>query len=48
MKKLIVIALTLGLMGSSFADIQDPPANDYGPRANSVVASPISSSRRRR
>ena len=31
MKKLIVIALTLGLMGSSFADIQDPPANDYGP-----------------
>jgi putative exosortase-associated protein (TIGR04073 family) len=31
MKNLIVIALTLGLMGSSFGDIQDPPANDYGP-----------------
>jgi hypothetical protein len=31
MKNLIVIALVLGLVGSSLADIQDPPANDYGP-----------------
>jgi len=31
MKNLIVIALTLGLAGSLFGDIQDPPANDYGP-----------------
>jgi len=30
MKNLIVIALTLGLAGSLFGDIQDPPANDYG------------------
>ena len=31
MKNLIVIASVLGLVGSSFGDIQDPPANDYGP-----------------
>jgi putative exosortase-associated protein (TIGR04073 family) len=31
MKKLIVISLMLGLMGTALADIQDPPANDYGP-----------------
>jgi putative exosortase-associated protein (TIGR04073 family) len=31
MKKVIVIALTFGLVGSSFGDIHDPPANDYGP-----------------
>jgi len=31
MKNLIVIALVLGLVGSSFGDIQDPPSNDYGP-----------------
>ena len=31
MKNLIVIALVLGLIGSSFGDIQDPPSNDYGP-----------------
>src|SRR5207249_8487574 len=31
MKNLIFIALTLGLAGSLFGDIQDPPANDYGP-----------------
>jgi putative exosortase-associated protein (TIGR04073 family) len=31
MKNLIVITLTLGLVGSSLGDIQDPPANDYGP-----------------
>src|SRR6266404_5532122 len=31
MKNLIVVALTLGLAGSLFGDIQDPPANDYGP-----------------
>src|SRR5438270_1353935 len=31
MKNLIVIALTLGLAGSLFGDIQDPPGNDYGP-----------------
>ena len=30
MKNLIVIALTLGLVGTLFGDIQDPPANDYG------------------
>jgi putative exosortase-associated protein (TIGR04073 family) len=30
MKNLIVIVLTLGLAGSLFGDIQDPPANDYG------------------
>ncbi len=31
MKNLIVVALILGFVGTSFGDIQDPPANDYGP-----------------
>ncbi len=31
MKKLVVIWLLLGLVGSSLGDIQDPPSNDYGP-----------------
>jgi len=31
MKHLIVAAVALGLAGNSFADIQDPPSNDYGP-----------------
>jgi putative exosortase-associated protein (TIGR04073 family) len=31
MKKLIVISLMLGLVGTALSDIQDPPANDYGP-----------------
>ena len=31
MKKLIVIFLMLGLAGTVLGDIQDPPANDYGP-----------------
>ena len=31
MKNLFIIALILGFAGSSFGDIQDPPANDYGP-----------------
>ena len=31
MKKLVVISLLLGLVGSSSGDIQDPPSNDYGP-----------------
>lgn len=31
MKKLIVISLILGLVGTALGDIQDPPANDYGP-----------------
>jgi putative exosortase-associated protein (TIGR04073 family) len=31
MKKLIIISLMLGLAGTVLADIQDPPANDYGP-----------------
>ena len=31
MKKLIVISLMLGLVGTALGDIQDPPANDYGP-----------------
>jgi putative exosortase-associated protein (TIGR04073 family) len=34
MKKLVVISLLLGLVGSSLADIQDPPSNDYGPTRN--------------
>jgi putative exosortase-associated protein (TIGR04073 family) len=31
MKNLIIISLMLVLVGSSLGDIQDPPANDYGP-----------------
>ena len=31
MKKLIVVSLMLGLAGTVLGDIQDPPANDYGP-----------------
>ena len=31
MKKLIVISLMLGVVGTVLGDIQDPPANDYGP-----------------
>jgi putative exosortase-associated protein (TIGR04073 family) len=31
MKNLFIIALVFGFAGSSFGDIQDPPANDYGP-----------------
>lgn len=31
MKKLVVISLLLGFVGSSLGDIQDPPSNDYGP-----------------
>jgi putative exosortase-associated protein (TIGR04073 family) len=31
MKAFVLAALVIGLAGSSFADIQDPPANDYGP-----------------
>ena len=31
MKKLIVISLILGVVGTVLGDIQDPPANDYGP-----------------
>jgi putative exosortase-associated protein (TIGR04073 family) len=31
MNKLALAALFIGLAGSSLADIQDPPSNDYGP-----------------
>jgi putative exosortase-associated protein (TIGR04073 family) len=31
MKNLIVVSLMLGLAGTVLGDIQDPPANDYGP-----------------
>jgi len=31
MKNLALAALVIGFAGSSFADIQDPPSNDYGP-----------------
>ncbi len=31
MKKFSLIVLLLGLAPFAFADIQDPPANDYGP-----------------
>jgi putative exosortase-associated protein (TIGR04073 family) len=31
MRNLVIISLMLGLAGSSSGDIQDPPANDYGP-----------------
>jgi putative exosortase-associated protein (TIGR04073 family) len=31
MKAFIPAALVIGLAGTLFADIQDPPSNDYGP-----------------
>jgi putative exosortase-associated protein (TIGR04073 family) len=31
MKTLVAIAIFLGFAATSFADIQDPPSNDYGP-----------------
>jgi putative exosortase-associated protein (TIGR04073 family) len=31
MKRLAAISLMLGLVGTVLGDIQDPPANDYGP-----------------
>jgi putative exosortase-associated protein (TIGR04073 family) len=31
MKNLLLLLLLLGLTLSTFADIQDPPSNDYGP-----------------
>jgi len=31
MKKLLAAAFAVGLASSAFADIQDPPSNDYGP-----------------
>src|SRR6266404_1272370 len=31
MKTLLAAAFALAIAGSSFADIQDPPSNDYGP-----------------
>ena len=31
MKKLFVAALLFGFVTTTFADIQDPPANEYGP-----------------
>src|SRR6266404_7140525 len=31
MKMLFAAAFALTIAGSSFADIQDPPSNDYGP-----------------
>jgi putative exosortase-associated protein (TIGR04073 family) len=31
MKNLIVLVLLLGFSRAAFADIQDPPSNDYGP-----------------
>ena len=31
MKTLLAAALVLGFAVTSFADIQDPPANEYGP-----------------
>ena len=31
MKTLLVVAVVLGSAVTSFADIQDPPGNDYGP-----------------
>ena len=31
MKRLIVVSLMVGLAGTVLGDIQDPPANDYGP-----------------
>jgi putative exosortase-associated protein (TIGR04073 family) len=29
--KTLILVLVLGITSSAFADIQDPPANDYGP-----------------
>jgi len=31
MKNFVIAALIVGLARSSFADIQDPPSNDFGP-----------------
>ena len=31
MKTLLALAVMTGFAGSAFADIQDPPSNDYGP-----------------
>jgi putative exosortase-associated protein (TIGR04073 family) len=31
MKTLLVLAVVAGLASAAFADIQDPPSNDYGP-----------------
>src|SRR5438128_11869781 len=31
MKTLLALAVMAGFAGSAFADIQDPPSNDYGP-----------------
>ena len=31
MKSLFIVGFVLGFAASSFADIQDPPSNDYGP-----------------
>jgi putative exosortase-associated protein (TIGR04073 family) len=31
MKNLIVLAIAIGFSSAAFADIQDPPGNDYGP-----------------
>lgn len=31
MKHLLAVALVFGFASTSFADIQDPPGNDYGP-----------------
>src|SRR6202035_4391188 len=31
MKNLALAALVIGFAGTLFADIQDPPSNDYGP-----------------
>ena len=31
MKSLLIASLVLGFVAPSFADIQDPPANEYGP-----------------
>lgn len=31
MKTPLVITMVIGLVASSFGDIQDPPSNDYGP-----------------
>ena len=31
MKTLLILAAVAGLASAAFADIQDPPSNDYGP-----------------